>query len=191
MNIYPLYYSTSFNQFLTSDLYWIKQHMSASQQQQSPITPSNCTSSFSVLLKSNSITENDEQEQKKQQISTIDHYLNEIDHLFYEWNTIDIVLESIRNAFTIKENLTEEHLDEIDRELSIAYDDLMSQVRHLERRLKRMSNEINQKLIVQQQQQQQQQKWGDRRHPLTPTPSIAASAAANNMPFDSCNMKPN
>lgn len=79
---------------------------------------------------------------------TIDHFQNEIDYLFYEWNTIHVVLDSIRNAFTVNNNETEEYLDEVDRELSIAYDDLMSQVRHLERRLKRMTNEINQKLIV-------------------------------------------
>lgn len=96
-------------------------------------------------------------------ISTIDHFQNDLDYLFYEWNTINVVLESIRNAFTVKHDVTEEHLDEVDRELSIAYDDLMSQVRHLERRLKRMTNEINQKLIV------QQQQW-DRRS-ATPTPN--------------------
>ncbi|KAG2203134.1 hypothetical protein INT47_004941 [Mucor saturninus] len=102
---------------------------------------------------------------------TIDHFQNEIDYLFYEWNTIHVVLDSIRNAFTVNRNESEEHLDEVDRELSIAYDDLMSQVRHLERRLKKMTNEINQKLIVPspppQQPQQQQQQQRDRRS-LTP-----------------------
>lgn len=117
MNLFPLYYSTAYNQL--GDLY---KQMSTNQD-------------------TNAIA------------STIDHFQNDLDHLFYDWNTIHILLESIRNAFTVEENLTEEHLNEVDRELSIAYDDLMSQVRHLERRLKRMTNEINQKLIVQQQQQ--------------------------------------
>lgn len=104
-------------------------------------------------------------------ISTIDHFQDDLDYLFYEWNTINVVLESIRNAFTVKHDVTEEHLDEVDRELSIAYDDLMSQVRHLERRLKRMTNEINQKLIV-----QQQQHW-DRRS-ATPTPNNGFSVTS-------------
>lgn len=113
----------------------------------------------------------DDHDSKRKAISTINHFQNDLDHLFYEWNTINIVLDSIRNAFTIKEDVTEAHLDEVDRELSIAYDDLMSQVRHLERQLKRLTNEIHQKLIVQQQSQQQQQQW-DRR-PSTPTPNRA------------------
>jgi hypothetical protein len=69
-----------------------------------------------------------------------------MDYLFYEWNSIHIVLESIRNAYTVK-NITPEYLDEVDKELSVSYDELKSQVRHLERRLKKVSSQINQQLI--------------------------------------------
>ncbi|CAO3620261.1 unnamed protein product [Mucor hiemalis] len=123
------------------------------------------SSNTAMKRKRESIETMDEHNNKKKTISTINHFQNDLDHLFYEWNTINIVLDSIRNAFTVKDDVTEAHLDEVDRELSIAYDDLMSQVRHLERQLKRLTNEIHQKLIV------QQQQW-DRR-PSTPTPNRA------------------
>lgn len=152
MHIYPFYYSTLSSQLLISDLYRLQQQQQYNMSNSATPTP---TSLF-FAKNSNCCPQQQEEQQeeggqKKILQDTINHYQNEIDHLFYEWNTINIVLESIRNAFTIKENATEEHLDEVDKELSIAYDDLMSQVRHLERRLKKMSNEINQKLIVQQQ----------------------------------------
>lgn len=93
--------------------------------------------------KANSSTNQDDIQQK---LLLIDQFQNEMDYLFYEWNSIHIVLESIRNAFTIK-HVTPEYLDEVDKELSIAYDDLKSQVRQLERRLKKMSLQVNQQLI--------------------------------------------
>ncbi|KAI8335867.1 hypothetical protein BC941DRAFT_471834 [Chlamydoabsidia padenii] len=69
---------------------------------------------------------------------------NTLDYLQDEWATIDIVLTSLRNAFTVyPEKLSsEEYLDEIDREQSIAYDDLMAQVRSLDRSLKRLDIKI-------------------------------------------------
>lgn len=79
------------------------------------------------------------------QNSTVNCLENELRHLRDEWATIDIVLTSVRNAlnFTIQpiETASEEHLDDIDRELAIAYDDLLAQVRHLDRNLKRL-NEV-------------------------------------------------
>ncbi|ORZ13174.1 hypothetical protein BCR42DRAFT_419332 [Absidia repens] len=67
-----------------------------------------------------------------------------LDYLHDEWATIDIVLQSLKTAFTIHPSkmTTEEYLDEIDRELSIAYDDLMAQVRSLDRNLKRLDTKI-------------------------------------------------
>ncbi|CAO3583613.1 unnamed protein product [Absidia cylindrospora] len=67
-----------------------------------------------------------------------------LDYLHDEWATIDIVLQSLKTAFTIHPSkmTTEEYLDDIDRELSIAYDDLMAQVRSLDRNLKRLDTKI-------------------------------------------------
>ncbi|KAI8641889.1 hypothetical protein BD408DRAFT_417280 [Parasitella parasitica] len=127
MNIYPLSYS-SLNQLFvksTSDLNWMHQAMS--------------------LNNSNSSRKRQDQEV----CNAIDKFQNDLDHLFYEWNTINIVLESTRNAFTVNENSSEEHLDQVDKELSIAYDDLMAQVRHLDRRLNKMTLEVHQKLLQQ------------------------------------------
>ncbi|KAL9537620.1 hypothetical protein MBANPS3_011612 [Mucor bainieri] len=96
--------------------------------------------------------------------NAIDKFQNDLDHLFYEWNAIHIVLESIRNAFTVnQDSSSEEYLDQVDKELSIAYDDLMAQVRHLDRRLNKMALEVHQKLLLQPPQQQP---------PPTPTPSL-------------------
>ena len=80
-----------------------------------------------------------------QDIATVNSMEEDLHHLRDEWATIDIVLHSLRNAFTVHplESATEEHLDDVDRELSIAYDDLKAQVRHLERSLHRLDAEIN------------------------------------------------
>ncbi|KAI8138559.1 hypothetical protein BJV82DRAFT_673503 [Fennellomyces sp. T-0311] len=80
-----------------------------------------------------------------QDVATVNSMEEDLHHLRDEWATIDIVLHSLRNAFTVHplESATEEHLDDVDRELSIAYDDLKAQVRHLERSLHRLDAEIN------------------------------------------------
>lgn len=88
--------------------------------------------------------------QDQETYNAIDKFQDDLDHLFYEWNSIHIVLESIRNAFTVNQNSSEEYLDQVDKELSIAYDDLMAQVRHLDRRLNKMALEVNQKLLLKQ-----------------------------------------
>ncbi|GAN01920.1 hypothetical protein MAM1_0013d01357 [Mucor ambiguus] len=101
--------------------------------------------------------------QDQETYNAIDKFQNDLDHLFYEWNAIHIVLESIRNAFTVnQDSSSEEYLDQVDKELSIAYDDLMAQVRHLDRRLNKMTLEVHQKLLQQPPQQP----------PPTPTPSL-------------------
>ena len=81
----------------------------------------------------------------QQDVSAVSSIEDDLHHLRDEWATIDIVFHSVRNAFTIHplETATEEHLDEVDRELSIAYDDLKAQVRHLERSLRRLDSEIS------------------------------------------------
>ncbi|KAI8888187.1 hypothetical protein K501DRAFT_282903 [Backusella circina FSU 941] len=84
--------------------------------------------------------------QKKVKLSKISTFENDLDYLYYEWTTINIVLQSIRNAFTFRENMTDEYLNEVDKELSIAYDDLMAQVRQLDRRLKRMTADMKSQL---------------------------------------------
>ncbi|CAO3621645.1 unnamed protein product [Cunninghamella blakesleeana] len=69
---------------------------------------------------------------------------NNLHYLQDEWATIDIVLNSLRSVFTVYPTrlATEEYLDDIDKELSIAYDDLMAQVRSLDRNLKRLDVKI-------------------------------------------------
>ncbi|ORZ01333.1 hypothetical protein BCR43DRAFT_175881 [Syncephalastrum racemosum] len=65
-------------------------------------------------------------------------------HLQDEWATIDIVLRSLRDAYPFDpRTASEENEDERDREKSIAYDDLMAQVRHLDRSLKRLDAQMN------------------------------------------------
>lgn len=131
MNLYPLSYS-SLNQLFvksTSDLSWMQQAMSLN------------TTNSSKKRKFN---------QDQETYNAIDKFQDDLDHLFYEWNSIHIVLESIRNAFTVNQNSSEEYLDQVDKELSIAYDDLMAQVRHLDRRLNKMALEVNQKLLLKQ-----------------------------------------
>lgn len=77
--------------------------------------------------------------------ATVSAIEDDLHHLQDEWATIDIVLNSLRTAFPVEpaETASEERLDERDRELSIAYDDLMAQVRHLDRSLRRLDAELN------------------------------------------------
>ncbi|KAI8880217.1 hypothetical protein K501DRAFT_132370, partial [Backusella circina FSU 941] len=83
---------------------------------------------------------------KKMMLTKINSFEQSLDDLFYEWTSINVVLQSIRNAFASKRDASKEHLEEINRELSIAYDDLNTQVRHLERRIKRMTTDIKNQL---------------------------------------------
>lgn len=70
-----------------------------------------------------------------------------LDTLYDEWMSVEIVFQSMQNAFPVAP-LTplsqEERLDDIDRELSIAYDDLMVQVRRIHRNLNRLSSDMTQ-----------------------------------------------
>ncbi|KAI7877719.1 hypothetical protein K492DRAFT_180452 [Lichtheimia hyalospora FSU 10163] len=73
------------------------------------------------------------------------HSLEEdLHHLQDEYATIEIILNSLRNAYPIRpiDTASEELLDEMDRELSVAYDDVKAQVRQLARSIHRLEEEI-------------------------------------------------
>ncbi|CDH58391.1 predicted protein [Lichtheimia corymbifera JMRC:FSU:9682] len=68
-----------------------------------------------------------------------------LDTLYDEWMSVEIVFQSMQNAFPVAPLASlshEERLDDIDRELSIAYDDLMVQVRRIHRNLNRLSHDM-------------------------------------------------
>ena len=77
-------------------------------------------------------------------MATVTGIEEDLQHLQDEWASIEIVFNSIRNAFPVQslKNAPEELLDEVDRELSIAYDDLKAQVRHLTRNLQRLETNL-------------------------------------------------
>lgn len=77
-------------------------------------------------------------------INSLRQLQDKLDYLRDEWAAIDIVLNSLRTAFPAQplKLTSKEHLDNVDRELSIAYDDLMAQVRGLNRNLNRLDNKI-------------------------------------------------
>ena len=84
-------------------------------------------------------------------IRTLGSMQETLDTLRDDWVSVDIVFRSLQSAseFMVKPStcadLTEdEYLDDVDRELSIAYDDLMAQVRRLYRQLNRLSREMSQ-----------------------------------------------
>lgn len=68
----------------------------------------------------------------------------DLHHLQDEYATIEIILNSLRNAYPIRplDTASEELLDEMDRELSVAYDDVKAQVRQLARSIHRLEEEI-------------------------------------------------
>ncbi|KAI8338449.1 hypothetical protein BC941DRAFT_469558 [Chlamydoabsidia padenii] len=78
------------------------------------------------------------------QINYIRQLEDSLDHLHNEWTAIDIVLNSLKTAFPAHPSIvaTEDYLDKVDREMSFAYDDLMAQVRSLDRSLRRLDNKI-------------------------------------------------
>ncbi|KAJ8653718.1 hypothetical protein O0I10_010640 [Lichtheimia ornata] len=68
-----------------------------------------------------------------------------LDTLYDEWMSVEIVFQSMQNAFPVAPLAALSHegrLDDIDRELSIAYDDLMVQVRRIHRNLNRLSHDM-------------------------------------------------
>ncbi|CAO3611678.1 unnamed protein product [Cunninghamella echinulata] len=120
-----------------------KQKKTVDHHQASSIpSPTNTTITTTTTTTTTNLvsTSSSSSEQQKDIIKLEDtlHYLQD------EWATIDIVLNSLKSAFTVypSKMTTDEYLDEIDRELSIAYDDLMAQVRSLDRNLKRLDIKI-------------------------------------------------
>ncbi|CAO3662558.1 unnamed protein product [Umbelopsis ramanniana] len=70
---------------------------------------------------------------------------NDLGYLQDSWASIHIVLDSLQNAFLVTpfQGANEQQLDELDRELGTAYDDLMVQVRQLDRSLKQLDRKIS------------------------------------------------
>ncbi|KAI9275932.1 hypothetical protein BDA99DRAFT_496858 [Phascolomyces articulosus] len=103
---------------------------------------------------------------------------DKLDTLYDEWISVDIVYRSLQTAFPVRPLVHlshEERLEDIDRELSIAYDDLMTQVRRLYRQINRLSREMAQYNI-------QQDELRELQHHLLlqqQTPQIYATAAFN------------
>ncbi|KAI8973650.1 hypothetical protein BDF20DRAFT_883420 [Mycotypha africana] len=79
---------------------------------------------------------------------SVDHFQDDLDYLMSEWNTIRIIYESMRNAYETALMVADTQTDwiEVDKELTVSYDDLMAQVRHLDRRLQKLTMEIKQTL---------------------------------------------
>ncbi|KAI9310185.1 hypothetical protein BX666DRAFT_2011039 [Dichotomocladium elegans] len=79
-----------------------------------------------------------------QEMATVNGIEDDLHHLQDEWASIEIVLKSLQNAYSVRplENAPEQLLDDVDRELSIAYDELKAQVRHLARSLQRLDKKI-------------------------------------------------
>ncbi|KAG2227503.1 hypothetical protein INT45_007529 [Circinella minor] len=101
--------------------------------------------------------DNDEEEESKKKLNT---FQDKLDTIYDEWISVDIVYRSLQTAFPVRPLVhlsPEERLEDIDRELSIAYDDLMTQVRRLYRNINRLSREMAQCNIEQQQLQELQQ----------------------------------
>lgn len=78
------------------------------------------------------------------QTASVRQLQDKLDYLQDEWAAIDIGLSSLRTAFPAQpcKQPSKEHQENVDRELSIAYDDLVTQVRSLNRNLNRLDNKI-------------------------------------------------
>ncbi|KAI8377464.1 uncharacterized protein BYT42DRAFT_614148 [Radiomyces spectabilis] len=69
---------------------------------------------------------------------------NDLAHLRGEWTAIHIVLHSLVNAYTIwpLEAASRQVLEDMDRELAIACDELKTQIRHLHKCLERLDGKV-------------------------------------------------
>ncbi|SAM01427.1 hypothetical protein [Absidia glauca] len=78
------------------------------------------------------------------QTASVRQLQDKLDYLQDEWAAIDIVLNSLRTAFPAQpcKLPSKEYQENVDWELSIAYDDLVTQVRSLNRNLNRLDNKI-------------------------------------------------
>ncbi|KAI9305080.1 hypothetical protein BJ944DRAFT_239972 [Cunninghamella echinulata] len=72
----------------------------------------------------------------------IHHYESELNCLLTECASIDVVLKSLQSFFFVQPMTTEEQLDKVNEELTIAHDELLSQVRQLYRNVIKLDKSI-------------------------------------------------
>jgi flagellar hook-associated protein FlgK len=82
-----------------------------------------------------------QRQQAKSQYDELKQLQDHLDDLQTDRASMEIVFTSLKNAFLIDPSAEEE---EIDKEICRAYDDLMAQVRQLDRSLKRLDKSIKQ-----------------------------------------------
>ncbi|GAA5807932.1 hypothetical protein MFLAVUS_001312 [Mucor flavus] len=75
----------------------------------------------------------------KSQYDELEELQNNLDDLQTDRASMEIVFTSLKNAFLI---YPEAEWEEIDKEICRAYDDLMAQVRQIDRSLKRLDRSI-------------------------------------------------
>lgn len=81
------------------------------------------------------------------QYDELEQLQTNLDDLQTDRASMEVVFESLKNAFLISPTSAE--WEEIDKEICRAYDDLMAQVRHLDRSLKRLDKCIKkQRLFI-------------------------------------------
>ncbi|CAO3631445.1 unnamed protein product [Cunninghamella echinulata] len=69
-------------------------------------------------------------------------YESELNCLLTECASIDVVLKSLQSFFFVQPMTTEEQLDKVNEELTIAHDELLIQVRHLYRNVIKLDKSI-------------------------------------------------
>lgn len=80
-----------------------------------------------------------QQKQAKRQYQELEQLQNNLDDLQADRASMEIVFTSLKNAFLI---YPQAEWEEIDKEICRAYDDLMAQVRQMDRSLKRLDRNI-------------------------------------------------
>ncbi|ORZ25723.1 hypothetical protein BCR42DRAFT_400795 [Absidia repens] len=65
-----------------------------------------------------------------------------LDHLKTDCILIDVVLKSLQSFFPIRPMTTDEQLDQVDKELGLAYDDMLNQIRALYRNVVKLDRAI-------------------------------------------------
>lgn len=73
---------------------------------------------------------------------TVDRLETRLDHLKTDCVLIDVVLKSLQTFFPAQPMTTKEQLDKVDKELTIAYDDLLAQIRVLYRNVNKLDQAI-------------------------------------------------
>jgi hypothetical protein len=73
---------------------------------------------------------------------TVDRLETRLGHLKTDCLLIDVVLKSLQTFFPAQPMTTKEQLDKVDKELTIAYDDLLAQIRVLYRNVNKLDQAI-------------------------------------------------